>query len=61
MSPAKGGGTWLHIASYGWSAFTGKKMHITAGVTEAKLGCDLLLSCQEIAQFVSDGFTFDVR
>ena len=36
-------------------------MHITAGVTEAKLGCDLLLSYREIAQFVSDGFTFDVR
>ena len=36
-------------------------MYITAGVTEAKLGCDLLLSCREIAQFVSDGFTFDVR
>lgn len=41
--------------------YAGKKMHITAGVTEAKLGCDLLLSCREIAQFVSDGFMFDVR
>ena len=39
----------------------GKKMHITAGVIEAQLGCDLLLSCKEIAQFISDGFTFDIR
>ncbi|CAK0787452.1 hypothetical protein CVIRNUC_010672 [Coccomyxa viridis] len=39
----------------------GKKMHITAGVTGAKLGCDLLLSCREIAQFISDGFSFDIR
>ncbi len=61
MSFARGGETWLHIASYFWSASAGKKMYITAGVTEAKLGCDLLLSCREIAQFVSDGFTFDVR
>ena len=53
--------TWLHRASYVRSAFAGKKMHITAGVTEAKLGCDLLLSCREIARFVSDGFIFDVR
>ena len=36
-------------------------MHITAGVTGAKLGCDLLLSCREIALFISDGFSFDIR
>ncbi len=36
-------------------------MHVTAGVTKARLGCELLISCKEIGQFISDGFKFDVR
>ncbi|CAL5224520.1 g7217 [Coccomyxa viridis] len=39
----------------------GRRMLITAGVSEATLGCDVLLSRREIAEFLSDGFTFDVR
>ncbi|KAK9844059.1 hypothetical protein WJX81_003138 [Elliptochloris bilobata] len=37
----------------------GKKMHITAGVTKARLGCDLLICHKEIAEFISAGFKFD--
>ncbi|KAK9909778.1 hypothetical protein WJX75_007368 [Coccomyxa subellipsoidea] len=39
----------------------GKKMHVTVGVTNASLGCDLLISQREISEFISDGFIFDVR
>ena len=36
-------------------------MRVTAGVTTAHLGCDLLLCRREIAEFISDGYKFDVR
>lgn len=39
----------------------GKKMHITAGLTEARLGCDLLISRREIAEFESDGYRLSAR
>ena len=39
----------------------GQMMPITAGVSEAELGCDLLLNQREIAEFLSKGFTLDVR
>ena len=39
----------------------GKKMHVTAGVTKAHMGCDLLICRREIAELISDGYTFDVR
>ncbi len=42
-------------------ACVGRRMLITGGVSEATLGCDVLLSRREIAEFLSDGFTFDVR
>ena len=34
-----------------------KLMMVEAGVTEATMGCDLLISRREIAQFEDAGFT----
>lgn len=39
----------------------GKKMHIVAGLTEARLGCDLLISRQDIIQFEADGYRLSAR
>ncbi len=39
----------------------GMRMRVTAGVTKAHMGCDLLICRREIAEFISDGYTFDVR
>lgn len=36
-------------------------MTVTAGVTEARMGCDLLVSRHEIAQFEADGYRFSAR
>ena len=42
-------------------AHAGKRMHIVAGLTEAHLGCDLLISRREIAEFESDGYRLSAR
>ncbi len=39
----------------------GKKMHVVAGLTEARLGCDLLISRREIAEFELDGYRLSAR
>ena len=39
----------------------GKRMHIVAGLTEARLGCELLISRREIAEFENDGYRFTAR
>jgi len=39
----------------------GKRMHVVAGLTEARLGCDLLISRREIADFESDGYRLSAR
>ena len=39
----------------------GKRMHVVAGLTEARLGCDLLISRHEIAEFESDGYRLSAR
>ncbi|KAL3163201.1 hypothetical protein ABBQ32_009604 [Trebouxia sp. C0010 RCD-2024] len=39
----------------------GKRMHIVAGLTDARLGCDLLISRREIAEFESDGYRLSAR
>lgn len=36
-------------------------MHVVAGLTEARLGCDLLISRREIAEFENDGYRFTAR
>lgn len=36
-------------------------MHIVAGLTEARLGCDLLVSRREIAEFELDGYRLSAR
>ena len=36
-------------------------MHVVAGLTEARLGCDLLISRHEIAEFESDGYRLSAR
>ena len=41
--------------------FAGKRMHIVAGLTDARLGCDLLISRREIAEFESDGYRLSAR
>lgn len=42
-------------------ADAGKRLHVVAGVTEASLGCDLLISRREIAEFESDGYRLSAR
>ncbi|KAK9816912.1 hypothetical protein WJX72_007010 [[Myrmecia] bisecta] len=39
----------------------GKKIHCIAGVTEARFGCDLLISRREIMEFEADGYRFTAR
>ena len=39
----------------------GKEMVVEAGVTSANMGCDLLVSRREIAQFEDDGYTLTAR
>ena len=42
-------------------AVAGKRLHVVAGLTEARLGCDLLISRREIAEFESDGYRLSAR
>ena len=39
----------------------GKEMCVQAGITGAALGCDLLISRREIAEFERDGYTLTAR
>ncbi|KAL3158490.1 hypothetical protein ABBQ38_010722 [Trebouxia sp. C0009 RCD-2024] len=39
----------------------GKRMHSRAGLTEARLDCDLLINLREIAEFESDGYRLLTR
>ena len=36
--------------------FAGKKIHCIAGLTEARIDCDLLVCRKEIKEFQSDGY-----
>lgn len=39
----------------------GKAMSVTAGITKAQLGCDLLVSRHDILKFTADGFTLTAK
>ncbi len=43
------------------AAVAGKRLHVTAGVTQARLGCDLLVCVKEIRQLLSEGYRFSVH
>ena len=50
-----------HSLSLKCLSHAGKRMHVVAGLTEARLGCDLLISRREIADFESDGYRLSAR
>jgi hypothetical protein len=39
----------------------GKSMTVTAGVTRAALGCDLLISRHDLLRFQADGYTLSAK
>jgi hypothetical protein len=43
------------------AAVAGKRLHVTAGVTKARLGCDLLVCVKEIRELLSEGYRFSVH
>ncbi len=43
------------------AAVAGKRLHVTAGVTKARLGCDLLVFVKEIRELLSEGYRFSVH